>query len=82
MDQEFCLIAEIFMTLYSLKQVLKCFGKSGVSTIEKEVCQLVIIDALETDNPKDFSREDFRVVMAYLIFLKEKRGGTIKAQVC
>ena len=48
----------------------------------RSVSQLVIIDALETDNPKDFSREDFRVVMAYLIFLKEKRGGTIKAQVC
>ena len=53
-----------------MKQVLKRFGQSGFITIEKEVRQLVTMDSLDPDNPKELSREDRRVAMAYLIFLK------------
>ena len=81
MDQDFCPIAEIVMNQYNMKQGLKRFGQSGVSAIEKEVCQLVTMDALDPDNPKELSREDLRDSMAYLMFLKEKRDGNIKAQV-
>ena len=37
------------------------------------------MDALDPYEPKDLSIEDCRSAMAYLIFLKEKRDGTINA---
>ena len=82
MDQEFCPIADIVMTQYNTKQVLKRFSQSGVSDIEKEVLQLVMMYALEPHDPKDIIREDCRAAKAYLIFLKYKWDGTIKARGC
>ena len=70
------------MTRYNMKQRLNCFCQSGVSAIKKEVRQLVIMDALDPDEPKELRREYCRAKMAYLMFLKEKQGGTIKAQSC
>ena len=82
MDQEFCLAADIFMNQYNMKQVLNRFRQSRASAIEKEVRQLVTMDTLDPENPNELSREDCRSVMAYLMFLKEKWDGTIKAQGC
>ena len=56
MDQEFYPITEIIMTQYNINQVMKRFGKIGVSAIEKEVRQLVVMDALEPDDPKELIR--------------------------
>ena len=81
-DQELCLIADISMTQYNMNQGLKSFVQSGVITTEKEVNQLVTMDALDPDNPKELSREDHRAAMAYLLFLKEKWYITVKAQCC
>ena len=41
--------------------------------------QIVTMNALDLDNPKEIIREDHRAAMAYLMLLKEKRDGTIKA---
>ena len=70
MYQELCSIAKIFMTQYNTKQGLKRFSQSGFSAIDKEVRQLVTMDALEPYNPKELRREDCRAAMAYLMFLK------------
>ena len=61
------------------KQGLKCFGQSGVSDIKKELHQLVTMDELDPDNPEDINRDYQRAAMAYLMSLKEKQDGTIKA---
>ena len=68
------------MTQYNTKQGLKCFSKSGVRTIDKEVLQLITMEALYPYYPKELIREDHRAAMAYLMFLKEKQDDTIKAQ--
>ena len=68
------------MTQYNMKQVLNCFSQSGVSAIEEEVRQLVMMNALDPDNPKEIRREDRRAAMAYLMFLKVKLHGVIKAR--
>ena len=68
------------MTQYNMKQVLKRFFQSRVGTIEEEVRQLVMIKALDPDNPKEIRREDRRAAMAYLMFLKGKRRGSIKTR--
>ena len=65
-----------------MKKGLKCFSKSGVSAIEKEVRQLVTIDALEPNNLKEIRREDCRSAIAYLMLLKEKGNSTIKDRGC
>ena len=82
MDQEFCLAADIVTNQYNMKQVLNRFGQSRVSAIEKEVRQLITMDALYPDDPKEISREDQSSTMYYLMLLKEKWDGTIKAQGC
>ena len=68
------------MTQYNMKKGLKRFNQSGVSAIEKKVSHLVTMDALELYDPKYLSREDCRAAMANLMFLEEKRDGTIKAR--
>ena len=70
------------MNQYNMNQGLNHFSQSGFSAIEKEVRQMVTMDALDPDNLKELIREGHRSAMAYLIFLKEKRDGTIKAQGC
>ena len=70
------------MIQYNMNQGLKRSSKSRVSAIEKEVRQLVTMDALETDDPKDLNREDHRAVMVYLMLLKEKREAAIKSKGC
>ena len=70
------------MTQYNTKQGLKHFIQSGVNAIEKEVCQMVTMDALEPDDPKAIRREDCRAMMAYMMLLKEKWYSTIKSQGC
>ena len=40
------------------------------------------MDALDPNNPKELSRVDCRSAIAYLMFLKEKWEGTVKAQGC
>ena len=81
MNQEFCLIVEIVMTQYNMKQGLPRFGQIGFGAIKKEVHQLVTMDALEPDNSKELIREDCRYAMTYLMLLKGKQYGTIKARV-
>ena len=68
------------MTQYNMKQVLKRFFQSRVGTIEEEVRQLVMIKALDPDNPKEIRREDRRAAMAYLMFLKVKRHSSVKTR--
>ena len=70
MYQEFFPITEILMTQYNMNQILKLFGQSRISAIEKELRQIVTMDALEIDNPKELRREELRALMAYLMFLK------------
>ena len=70
------------MNKYNMNQGLKRFGQSGVSAIKKELHQLITMNDLDPDNPKELRREDHRSAMAYLMLLKEKRDFTIKSQVC
>ena len=82
MNQKFCPIAEIIIIQYNMKQGLNRLRQSGVGAIKKEVRELVTMVNLEPDNPKEITREDFRAMMAYLVFLKEIWDGNIKARGC
>ena len=40
------------------------------------------MNALDTEDLKEIRREYLRAAMAYLMFLKDKRDGNIKARGC
>ena len=48
--------------------------------MEKEVIQLLIMDAIEPDETKDLTNDDQRDSRGYLIFLKEKCDNGIKVR--
>ena len=75
-------LAHTVFTQYNLKQSLKKFGDRTMVAVEKEVRQLDSMDALQPDDPSKLTKEERRAAMAYLMFVKEKRDGTLKGRGC
>ena len=60
-----------------LKSVLKKFGKPGDKSSVKELTQLHDMKTLIPLDPKKLTREDIIKSLSSLMFLVEKRDGTI-----
>ena len=63
---------ETILNQYSIKQVLKVFGKKGEASVRKEIQQFHDIRVVEPKKPQDLSYEQRRRSLAYLMFLKLK----------
>jgi len=74
--------AHIMMTQLNVKDSLKAFGNKGDEAILKEIKQLHTQHALKPYSRGDMSQEERKRALRYLMFLKEKRDGTIKARGC
>jgi len=74
--------AHIILTQVSVKQGLMQFGKRANEAVLKELRQLHDTNALLPINKEDMSYDDRMKALQYLMFLKEKRNGTIKARGC
>ncbi|KAG7366075.1 reverse transcriptase RNA-dependent DNA polymerase [Nitzschia inconspicua] len=61
---------------------VKVFGVAGEMAIEKELRQLLARDVMHGVHSKELTREQRRAALRYLMFLKEKRCGTIKGRGC
>jgi hypothetical protein len=70
------------MTQYSLNKVLKKFLKEGEKAIEKELEQLHMKDSFAPVNESDHAPKQKRSALESLMFLKEKRYGSIKGRSC
>jgi len=70
------------MTQVNIKEGLKAFGNKGDEAILKEIKQLHTRQALMPRSRNDLSYEERKKALRYLMFLKEKRDGTIKARGC
>jgi hypothetical protein len=71
-----------FLQTYSLKQGIKKFGEKGVAAANKELRQLhdrVVFEPISIDEMTQLERKR---AMESLIFLNEKRDGTIKSRMC
>ena len=68
------------MTQLNIKDGLRAFGEKGDEAIMKEIKQLHTQQALMPHSRNDLSYEERRKALRYLMFLKEKRDGTIKAR--
>ena len=70
------------MTQHNMKTGLKLFGEAGTDAVIKELRQLHEREALEPKNPDYMTKEEKRGALPYLMFLKQKRNGTIKGRGC
>ncbi|KAG7352856.1 reverse transcriptase RNA-dependent DNA polymerase [Nitzschia inconspicua] len=61
---------------------VKIFGKAGEEAIEKELRQLLTRNVMHGVHSQELTQEQRRAALRYLMFLKEKRCGTIKGRGC
>ena len=62
-----------------IRRGLKLFGSQGVSTVKAELQQLHDLKVMEA---KPLTTIPKREALGYLMFLKRKRSGKIKARGC
>ena len=75
-------LESIAMTQHNVRQGLKLFGEAGVDAVMKELVQLHERGVLEPKSAKDLDVEQRKDALQYLMFLKQKRNGTIKGRGC
>jgi len=67
---------------YSIKKGLKLFGDAGAEAVKKEMKQLHDLDVLKPRHKKSMTTLELKRALQYLMFLKRKKTGTIKARGC
>ena len=70
------------MTQHNVRKGLKIFGDAGVEAVLKELTQLHDRRVLKPKIANELSNEERKEALQYLMFLKEKRDGTIKGRGC
>ena len=70
------------MTQYTLKKGLRKFREKGEAAISKEMLQLHDMDVFEPIFAADLTEAEKDAALESLMFLKEKRDGTIKGRGC
>jgi len=70
--------ANIMMTQLNVQEGLKAYGEKGDEAIMKEISQLHTRKALLPCNRNDMTYDERKKALRYLMFLKEKRDGSIK----
>jgi hypothetical protein len=70
------------ITQFSLKKGLKKFQKVDEDAVSKELKQLHTRDIFMPQDSKELRDEQKRGALESLMFLKEKRGGSIKGRAC
>jgi len=76
------MLMEHCMTQYSLKAWLKRFGKTGAASVSKELGQFHDMSVFIPVDAKTLTKEERRAALASLMFLKEKKDGSVKARAC
>jgi hypothetical protein len=66
----------------SLKKGLRQFGEHGVAAVKKEIKQLHVMKVMFPVYKHKLTAEERRRVLEYLMFLKRKSTGQIKARGC
>ena len=75
-------ITGIIMTQYSLNKGLKEFGDRGEEAVVKELSSLKDMDTFFPMDAETLTKEQRAKAISSLMFLKEKRDGTIKGRAC
>jgi hypothetical protein len=80
--EAFLILESVVFTQYNLKQGIKRFGDKRKTAVLDELQQLYDRDVMEPIDPSSLSPAERRGALRYLMFLKEKRCGTIKGRGC
>ena len=80
--QAHVILQSIILTQYNLKQGIKKFGDTGKVAVLVELQQLYDRRVMEPIDKYDLTAEERKGALRYLMFLKEKRCGTIKGRGC
>ena len=67
---------------YTLDAGLIKFGDEGKTAVTKELCQFNTYNVSEPLEASSLNDEEKKGALSSLIFLKEKRNGTVKARSC
>jgi hypothetical protein len=70
------------MTQHSVRQGIKLFGEQGVDAVMKELVQLHERGVVEPKHIYELNGQEKQDALQYLMFLKQKRNGTIKGRGC
>ena len=70
------------MTQHNMKKGIKLFGKAKVDAVLQELKQLHDRKVLEPKDTTTMTYNEKRAALQYLMFLKQKRNGTIKGRGC
>lgn len=70
------------LTQHGVNRGLKLFGKSGESAVQKELEQLHDRGVISPRSGLSLTPSERHEALKYLMFLKEKRDGTIKGRGC
>ena len=74
--------AHIATPQVNMKKGIKMFGDAGRAAIRKEAKQLHDVNAVKPKHKKQLTRDQLKMALEYLMFLKRKRCGRIKARGC
>ena len=75
-------LTSTIFTQYSLKKGIKVFGNAGTTAVIKELKQLHVRAAIKPVHKHTLTSEQRHRALQYLMFLKQKRTGEIKARGC
>lgn len=75
-------LVNILLTQYGIKKGLKVFGQSGDRAVQAEMKQLHDREVIKPKSGSALTTADRLDALKYLMFLKEKRSGTIKGRGC
>jgi hypothetical protein len=80
--QAHVILQSIIFTQYALKQGIKKFGEGGKAAVLVELQHLYDRKVMRPVDKYDLTQEERKGALRYLMFLKEKRCGTIKGCGC
>lgn len=72
----------VIITQYGIRKGLKVFGSAGDDAVRKEMEQLHNRDVMRPLSGQALTASDRQSALRYLMFLKQKRDGTIKGRGC
>jgi hypothetical protein len=75
-------LEHVALTQYNVKRGLQLYGQAASDAVLKEMKQLHDRKTIRPRASKDLTRQEKCRALAYLMFIKEKRCGTIKARGC
>jgi hypothetical protein len=70
------------MTQMGMKKGIKTFGARAVEAVQKELKQLHDRAVVKPRHASELTAEQRKASLQYLMFLKEKRNGTVKGRGC